>query len=96
MFKLEQKKGNHSSKIAIVGAGFVGSTAAYACLIEGAASEITLIDVNKEKAEGEAMDLQHGLQFKPNTKISFGSDYSLCRYSCHNSRRAPEAGRDEN
>ncbi|HLC61805.1 MAG TPA: L-lactate dehydrogenase [Candidatus Nanoarchaeia archaeon] len=79
MFKLEQKKGNHSSKIAIVGAGFVGSTAAYACLIEGAASEITLIDVNKEKAEGEAMDLQHGLQFKPNTKISFGSDYSLCR-----------------
>jgi len=79
VFKLEQKKGNHSSKIAIVGAGFVGSTAAYACLIEGAASEITLIDVNKEKAEGEAMDLQHGLQFKPNTKISFGSDYSLCR-----------------
>ena len=68
-----------SSKIAIVGAGFVGSTSAYACLIDGAASEIALIDVNREKAEGEAMDLQHGLPFKPNVKITFGNDYSLCR-----------------
>ncbi len=71
----------NSSKIAIVGAGFVGSTAAYACLIDGAASEIALIDVNKEKAEGEAMDLQHGLQFKSNVKIHFGSDYKLCKDS---------------
>ena len=81
MSNLESKKESHSSKVAIIGAGFVGSTAAYACLIEGAASEIALIDVNKEKAEGEAMDLQHGLQFKPNTKITFGSDYTLCRDS---------------
>ena len=79
MIKLEQKKELHSSKVAIIGAGFVGSTSAYACLIEGAASEIALIDVNKEKAEGEAMDLQHGLQFKPKVKIEFGSDYGLCR-----------------
>ena len=75
-FRLARKE---ASKIAIIGAGFVGSTAAYACLIEGAASEIALIDVNREKAEGEAMDLQHGLQFKPNVKITFGSNYSLCR-----------------
>lgn len=73
------KRGKRTSKVAIIGAGFVGSTAAYALLIEGAASEIALIDVNKEKAEGEAMDLQHGLQFKPNVKISFGSDYKLCK-----------------
>ncbi|MBI1934815.1 L-lactate dehydrogenase [Candidatus Woesearchaeota archaeon] len=69
----------HTSKVAIVGAGFVGSTAAYALLIEGAASEIALIDVNREKAEGEAMDLQHGLQFKPNVRVSFGSSYELCK-----------------
>lgn len=68
-----------TSKIAIIGAGFVGSTAAYACLIDGAASEIALIDVNKEKAEGEAMDLQHGLPFKPNVKITFGDNYRLCK-----------------
>ncbi len=68
-----------TSKVAIVGAGFVGSTAAYALLIDGAASEIVIIDANKEKAEGEAMDLQHGLQFKPNVKVSFGASYELCR-----------------
>src|SRR3989344_6529723 len=68
-----------SSKIAIVGAGFVGSTAAYACLIDGAASEIALIDFNMEKAQGEAMDLQHGLPFKSNVKVNFGSDYRLCK-----------------
>lgn len=68
-----------TSKVAIIGAGFVGSTAAYALLIDGAASEIVIIDINKEKAEGEAMDLQHGLQFKPNVKVSFGGSYELCR-----------------
>lgn len=73
------KRGKRTSKVAIIGAGFVGSTAAYALLIDGAASEIALIDVNREKAEGEAMDLQHGLQFKPDTKISFGNDYRLCK-----------------
>ena len=67
------------SKIAIVGAGFVGSTAAYTLLMDGVASEIALIDVNREKAEGEAMDLQHGLQFRQNVKIKFGSSYELCK-----------------
>ena len=74
-------KRGYTSKISIVGAGFVGSTAAYACLIDNAASEISLIDANREKAEGEAMDLQHGLQFKPNVKINFGSNFELCRDS---------------
>ena len=73
------KRGKRTSKVAIIGAGFVGSTAAYALLMDGAACEIALIDVNREKAEGEAMDLQHGLQFKPNVKISFGSGYELCK-----------------
>ncbi len=76
---MADKRGKRTSKIAIVGAGFVGSTAAYACLIDGAASEIALIDVNREKAEGEAMDLQHGLQFKQNVRVHFGSSYELCK-----------------
>jgi L-lactate dehydrogenase len=76
---MHKKEINKRSKVAIVGAGFVGSTAAYAILIEGTASEIALIDVNREKAEGEAMDLQHGLQFKANVDIDFGSDYRLCK-----------------
>ena len=44
-------------KISIIGAGFVGSTTAYALMMEGLASEIVIVDINREKAEGEAMDL---------------------------------------
>ena len=70
---------NKSSKVVIIGAGFVGSTAAYALLIDGTASEIALIDVDREKAEGEALDLKHSLQFTSQTKITFGEDYNLCK-----------------
>ena len=51
------------AKIAIVGVGAVGATAAYALMISGLAAEIVLIDVNEHKAEGEAMDLAHGAPF---------------------------------
>src|SRR3989338_5711500 len=74
-----KKRAEKSGKVAIIGAGYVGSTAAYALLMDGAASEIAIIDVNKEKAQGEAMDLQHGLQFVQNCKITFANSYSLCR-----------------
>ncbi len=69
------------AKVSIIGAGFVGSTAAYAMLLQRVANEITLIDIDKEKAEGEAMDLKHGLGFVENTKITFGDDYALCKGS---------------
>ncbi len=65
-------------KVAIIGAGFVGSTAAYAILLQGAAREIVLIDVNAEKAKGEAMDLEQGMQFTSAATISFGGNFSLC------------------
>jgi L-lactate dehydrogenase len=67
------------SKVAIIGAGFVGATAAYALFIDGIASEIALIDIKKEKAEGEALDLVHGTLFNPYTKITYGDSYSLCK-----------------
>ncbi|MBI2141186.1 L-lactate dehydrogenase [Candidatus Woesearchaeota archaeon] len=66
-------------KIAIVGAGFVGATAAYALMIEGLATEIALTDINRQRAEGEALDLKHGLQFVNTTKITFGNNYGLCK-----------------
>ncbi len=68
-----------SPKVAIIGAGFVGATAAYALMLDGYVSEIALIDVNREKAEGEALDLKHGLQFVKTSSIKFGTDYGLCR-----------------
>jgi L-lactate dehydrogenase len=66
-------------KVAVVGAGFVGSTAAYAMFIQKTASEIALIDANKEKAKGNALDLEHGAMFASHTKIRYGSDYALCK-----------------
>ena len=51
------------SKIAIIGTGSVGSTIAYTLTIMGIASEIVLIDINGEKALGEAMDIRQGTPF---------------------------------
>ena len=65
-------------KVAIIGAGFVGSTFAYSLLIHGLVSQIVVIDLNKERAEGEVMDLNHGLPFANPVKIGTG-DYSDCQ-----------------
>lgn len=67
------------TKVAVIGCGFVGSTAAYAMLIRQTASEIAIIDINKEKAAGEAMDLEHGIQFVPGSKVTYGDSYGLCK-----------------
>lgn len=65
------------NKVVIIGAGAVGSTYAYTLMVTGAAYEIVLVDVNRELAEGNAMDLQHGLFFTPPVDIRVG-DYSDC------------------
>jgi L-lactate dehydrogenase len=64
-------------KVAIVGAGAVGSTAAYALAQSGLAEEIVLIDQNKELARGQVLDLAHGQPFFPTVSIREGnsSDY---------------------
>lgn len=64
-------------KITVIGAGFVGSTTAYTLMISGLVSEIVLIDINSEKAEGEVMDMNHGMPFVRPVKIYRG-DYSDC------------------
>ena len=67
-----------SPKIVVIGAGAVGSTFAYSMLIHGLAPEIVIIDFNRERAEGEAMDLNHGMPFAYPTKIWAG-DYEDCK-----------------
>ena len=62
-------------KITVVGAGNVGSTIAYTLMMSGLVSEIVLIDVNKDKAEGDAMDMSHGVSFVSPVRITAG-DYS--------------------
>ncbi len=64
-------------KIAVIGAGAVGASAAYAMMISGTASEIVLVDVNRHKAEGEAMDLMHGAPFVRPVTVTAG-DYADC------------------
>jgi len=61
-----------TNKISIIGAGFVGSTSAFAIMEAGLASEIVLVDVNKEKAIAEAMDLSHGAAFVKTISIKAG------------------------
>lgn len=64
-------------RVAIVGMGNVGSTFAYALLLSGLAAEIVLIDANRAKAEGEAMDLTHAVPFTHPTNVWPG-DYGDC------------------
>ena len=64
-----------SSKITIIGAGSVGSTIAYTLSKEDIASEIVMIDINREKAEGEVMDIAQGTCFRDPISIISG-DYT--------------------
>ncbi len=65
-------------KVALVGTGFVGMSFAYALLNSGECDQLVLIDVNKEKAKGEAMDLNHGLPFAKRNMLIFAGEYSDC------------------
>lgn len=59
-------------KVGIIGCGFVGSTAAYAMLLQGAASEIVLIDLNTSLAQAQAEDILHATPFARPTRIRAG------------------------
>jgi L-lactate dehydrogenase len=60
-------------KVSIIGAGSVGATIAYACLIRGAANTVALHDLSAEKVRAEVLDLNHGIQFVPMAQV-IGSD----------------------
>ncbi|MBW4838145.1 MAG: L-lactate dehydrogenase [Paenibacillaceae bacterium] len=66
-----------SSRVVIIGTGAVGATTAYTLLLRERISELVLIDANKEKALGEALDMNHGLPFTGGVKLWAG-DYSDC------------------
>ena len=61
------------SKIAIIGAGSVGSTTAYALLLKNIAAEIILVDVNEVRCRGEILDLSDALSFDGTSKIRLGN-----------------------
>ncbi len=66
-------------KVVLVGTGFVGMSMAYSFLTSPGINELVLVDVMKEKAEGEAMDLSHGLPYAPSKMKIKAGDYSDCK-----------------
>lgn len=66
-----------NSKLAIIGAGAVGSSLAYAALIRGSAREVALYDVRSAKVEAEVLDLAHGTQFTGSSHIVGGDDLDV-------------------
>ena len=65
-------------KVAIIGAGFVGASIAYALTVKDLASEIVLIDTDEKKAMGEAKDIQHGIPYMGTSSVRAGT-YEDCK-----------------
>ena len=66
-----------NKKVVVVGSGFVGATTVYTMMMNGTADEIVIIDLNREKAEGDMLDMLHGMSFLPPVKLRVG-DYADC------------------
>ncbi len=63
----------NSRKVAVIGTGFVGSSSAFALMESGLFSEMVLLDADQNRAEGEALDISHGLPFARPMKITAGT-----------------------
>ena len=79
---MSEKKKNiyteiNNRRVAVIGAGFVGASIAYALTVKDLASQIFLIDINNAKAKGEADDIQHGIPYMGTSSVTAG-DYSNC------------------
>lgn len=66
-----------NSKLAIIGAGAVGTSLAYAAMIRESAREIALYDIRPEKVEAEVLDLAHGSQFTGSASVTGGTDLAV-------------------
>ena len=68
------------NKIVLIGCGNVGMAYAYALMTQNTnVDELVLIDVNKNKAEGEVLDLRHSAVFRPNKCLIYAGDYNDCK-----------------
>ena len=70
---------DEKQKVVLIGTGFVGMSFAYALLNQNVCNEPALIDVNRDKARGEAMDLNHGLAFSGANMRIYEADYDTCK-----------------
>ncbi|SFF56924.1 L-lactate dehydrogenase [Halobacillus alkaliphilus] len=67
------------NRVALIGAGSVGSSYAFAMLNQSITEEFVIIDLNEDKAMGDAMDLNHGKVFAPNPTKTWYGQYSDCK-----------------
>ena len=65
-------------KVVLVGTGMVGMSFAYSALNQGLCDELVLVDIDRKRAEGEAMDLNHGVAFAPSSMKIYAGDYADC------------------
>lgn len=81
MQKIYLRKGDimDKKKIVLIGTGMVGMSFAYAALNQNVCDELVLIDINKERAIGEVMDLNHGLAFSKTSMKIYAGEYSDCK-----------------
>src|SRR6056297_595368 len=70
---------NKVNKVVLVGTGFVGTSYAYSMINQGVSEEFVLVDLDKDKAEGEAMDLSHAIPYSPNNMKVYAGDYADCK-----------------
>ncbi|MBE7030935.1 MAG: L-lactate dehydrogenase [Ruminococcaceae bacterium] len=66
-------------KVVLIGTGLVGMSYAYALLNQNVCDELVLIDIDKKRAIGEAMDLNHGLAFSPANMTIYAGEYADCK-----------------
>lgn len=71
--------GNDQRKVVLVGTGMVGMSYAYALLNQPICNELVLIDIDRKKARGEAMDLSHGLPFASSHMKIRAGEYADCK-----------------
>ena len=67
------------SKLAVIGAGAVGSACVYASMIKGVAREYALFDINESKVKAEALDIAQGSQFAPVSTVEGSSDMAVIK-----------------
>lgn len=68
-----------SRKVVVIGTGFVGTSIAYSMINQGLVNELVLIEVNQDKAEGEALDLLDGVSWGQENVIVRAGDYKDCK-----------------
>lgn len=65
-------------KVSVIGCGSVGATTAYSYLLSGTVTDLILVDLDKSKAKGLHLDLEHALPFTPYMNIEAGDDFEAC------------------